>query len=348
MATTENENGELDWNVDMEVQFFHAMKGHKPVGVNRYFQMACIHEKFSNSINKEISSKQIWSHLDGMYDMAALHESEIIPFPNNELEFFLPDSDYGSLKSLKFADDMPAVKENEKISKSDKGTGKQKSDSKGASDTLGNKVKDVSGGKMSPGSSGSNKLLKLDNFVGSQKSGKEVNKSSEKSGKDSKANKDVSKESGISKSAKENSSKNKLETGKEVNIILKNAKDSTGKLKADSNFSASKNTKDTIGKTKSNDNSKEANVKNAKETVNKIFKSEGSKNKGDALNRGKDGIYTDDLSIISTLKPAKVQVLVKDEVIENSPKRKRSGRPLKEDSSKPSSPATPGPKRRRT
>uniref|UniRef100_A0A131XE24 Putative chromatin modification-related protein eaf7 n=1 Tax=Hyalomma excavatum TaxID=257692 RepID=A0A131XE24_9ACAR len=89
----------LDWNVDTEVQLFHAMKGHKPVGVNRYFQMACIHEKFSASLNKDISSQTIWDHLDTMYDMAALHESEILPFPNPENEFALPDNDFGDLLS---------------------------------------------------------------------------------------------------------------------------------------------------------------------------------------------------------------------------------------------------------
>lgn len=89
----------LDWNVDTEVQLFHAMKGHKPVGVNRYFQMACIHEKFSASLNKDISSQTIWDHLDTMYDMAALHESEILPFPNPENEFVLPDNDFGDLLS---------------------------------------------------------------------------------------------------------------------------------------------------------------------------------------------------------------------------------------------------------
>lgn len=87
----------LDWNVDSEVQLFHAMKGHKPVGVNRYFQMACIHEKFSASLNKDISSQTIWDHLDTMYDMAALHESEILPFPNPDNEFVLPDNDFGDL-----------------------------------------------------------------------------------------------------------------------------------------------------------------------------------------------------------------------------------------------------------
>lgn len=100
METLPERNPEnLDWNADTEVQLFHAMKGHKPVGVNRYFQMACIHQKFSASINKEISSQTIWEHLDTMYDMAALHESEILPFPNPENEFVLPDKDFADLLS---------------------------------------------------------------------------------------------------------------------------------------------------------------------------------------------------------------------------------------------------------
>lgn len=336
----------------MEVQFFHAMKGHKPVGVNRYFQMACIHEKFSNSINKEISSKQIWSHLDGMYDMAALHESEIIPFPNNELEFFLPDSDYGNLKSLKIVPDVASVKDSDKVSKSEKGSGKSKGDAKGTNETLGTKIKDGSGGKISPGSSGSCKSSKTDSFVGTQKSGKDTYKSIEKSGKDNKLSKaDASKESGISKNIKDHTNKtNKIEGGKEVNIVLKNSKDKdiVGKVKTDNNTNNLKNSKDTVGKAKSVENIKEMSIKNTKETINKSNKSDGNKTKGESLFRGKDVISSDDSNTILTLKPAKVQVLMKDDMIENSPKRKRSGRPIKEDSSKPSSPATPVTKRRRT
>ncbi|KAL1415174.1 hypothetical protein MTO96_029690 [Rhipicephalus appendiculatus] len=64
----------LDWNVDTEVTLFRAMKGHKPIGVNRYFQMACIVEKFSEAMKKEISSQEIWDHFDDMYDMEALEK----------------------------------------------------------------------------------------------------------------------------------------------------------------------------------------------------------------------------------------------------------------------------------
>uniref|UniRef100_A0A2R5LK18 Putative chromatin modification-related protein eaf7 n=1 Tax=Ornithodoros turicata TaxID=34597 RepID=A0A2R5LK18_9ACAR len=101
METATEKNGKseenVDWNVDTEVQLFHAMKGHKPIGVNRYFQMACIHQKFSTSLNKDIHSRIIWDHLDTMYDMAALHESEILPFPNNERDFNLPETEFRDL-----------------------------------------------------------------------------------------------------------------------------------------------------------------------------------------------------------------------------------------------------------
>ncbi|XP_061487034.1 MRG/MORF4L-binding protein [Rhineura floridana] len=79
------------WSPEVEVCLFHAMLGHKPVGVNRHFHMICIRDKFSQNIGRQISSKVIWDHLSTMYDMQALHESEILPFPNSEKNFSLPD-----------------------------------------------------------------------------------------------------------------------------------------------------------------------------------------------------------------------------------------------------------------
>ncbi|XP_063065245.1 MRG/MORF4L-binding protein isoform X2 [Engraulis encrasicolus] len=79
------------WNQEVEVCLFHAMLGHKPVGVNRHFHMICIRDKFSQNLGRQVSSKVIWEHLSTMYDMQALHESEILPFPNSEKAFALPD-----------------------------------------------------------------------------------------------------------------------------------------------------------------------------------------------------------------------------------------------------------------
>ncbi|ELR57601.1 MRG-binding protein, partial [Bos mutus] len=60
-------------------------------GVNRHFHMICIRDKFSQNIGRQVPSKVIWDHLSTMYDMQALHESEILPFPNPERNFILPE-----------------------------------------------------------------------------------------------------------------------------------------------------------------------------------------------------------------------------------------------------------------
>uniref|UniRef100_A0A3Q3R158 MRG-binding protein n=1 Tax=Monopterus albus TaxID=43700 RepID=A0A3Q3R158_MONAL len=79
------------WSHEVEVCLFHAMIGHKPVGVNRHFHMICIRDKFSQNIGRQVSASVIWDHLGTMYDMQALHESEILPFPNTEKSFSLPE-----------------------------------------------------------------------------------------------------------------------------------------------------------------------------------------------------------------------------------------------------------------
>ncbi|XP_078410927.1 MRG/MORF4L-binding protein isoform X2 [Cetorhinus maximus] len=87
----EREEETVSWTPEVEVCLFHAMLGHKPVGVNRHFHMICIRDKFSQNIGRQVSSKIVWEHLNVMYDMQALHESEILPFPNGERNFVLPE-----------------------------------------------------------------------------------------------------------------------------------------------------------------------------------------------------------------------------------------------------------------
>ncbi|XP_040293750.1 MRG/MORF4L-binding protein [Bufo bufo] len=93
----------VQWSPEVEVCLFHAMLGHKPVGVNRHFHMICIRDKFSQNIGRQISSKVIWEHLRTMYDMQALHESEILPFPNSEKNFILPEEIIQEVKEGKVA-----------------------------------------------------------------------------------------------------------------------------------------------------------------------------------------------------------------------------------------------------
>lgn len=107
-------NDPLTWDVDMEIQLFYAMANHKPVGINKHFHMACIWEKLSNSITKEISTQDIWKHLESLYDLNLLEDTEPIPFPNHETPFSLPETEFGSLMKQKckeaiLADDSEGI-----------------------------------------------------------------------------------------------------------------------------------------------------------------------------------------------------------------------------------------------
>lgn len=99
------------WSHEVEVCLFHAMIGHKPVGVNRHFHMICIRDKFSQNIGRQVSSSVIWDHLGTMYDMQALHESEILPFPNSEKSFSLPDDIIQEVKEGKICSEEESKEE---------------------------------------------------------------------------------------------------------------------------------------------------------------------------------------------------------------------------------------------
>lgn len=70
--------------------------------------MAFICDKLSDNLNKEISSRNVWKHLETMYNLEALDESESLPFPNTEKDFALPDPEFSALKLKK--DEKPEEK----------------------------------------------------------------------------------------------------------------------------------------------------------------------------------------------------------------------------------------------
>lgn len=63
--------------------------------------MAFICDKFTENLHKDIDPEKIWAHLETMYNLEVLDESESIPFPNSEREFNLPESDFGNLINKK-------------------------------------------------------------------------------------------------------------------------------------------------------------------------------------------------------------------------------------------------------
>ncbi|XP_074600598.1 MRG/MORF4L binding protein [Brevipalpus obovatus] len=81
------------WPPEKEIQLLYALKGRRPVGVNRFFQMIFIQEEFSRLTGKDVPSHEIWKYLETLYDIEALNENEEEPYIYEEKEFSLP-SDY--------------------------------------------------------------------------------------------------------------------------------------------------------------------------------------------------------------------------------------------------------------
>lgn len=89
--TKSNDEKASPWPHDKEVQLFYALKGRRPVGINRFFQMMFIQEEFSNLTGQDVPSEEIWKYLDTLYDLDALNENEEEPFATEEKDFTLPD-----------------------------------------------------------------------------------------------------------------------------------------------------------------------------------------------------------------------------------------------------------------
>uniref|UniRef100_A0A672Q5E2 MRG/MORF4L binding protein n=1 Tax=Sinocyclocheilus grahami TaxID=75366 RepID=A0A672Q5E2_SINGR len=101
------------WSQEVEVCLFHAMLGHKPVGVNRHFHMICIRDKFSQNIGRQVSSKVIWDHLSTMYDMQALVRP-LHSFPKVWVPVWLARILRGSNSSMKMSERSGSGREKER------------------------------------------------------------------------------------------------------------------------------------------------------------------------------------------------------------------------------------------
>ncbi|GAB0087745.1 MRG/MORF4L-binding protein [Sergentomyia squamirostris] len=113
------ESEEIEWSPEDEIQLFFALDGLKPVGINKYFFMACIADRLTKALNREVSTEAIWTHLKTMYNLDALDELEPLPFPNDQKDFSLPDSEFSMLITKKKQDLEEAAKKLETAAKGD-------------------------------------------------------------------------------------------------------------------------------------------------------------------------------------------------------------------------------------
>lgn len=89
------------WSAEEEIQLFKALTGLKPVGINKHFYMAFICERLSTALKREILPDVVWAQLDSMYNLEILNRIEPLPFPLDQIDFDLPDDEFGELMALK-------------------------------------------------------------------------------------------------------------------------------------------------------------------------------------------------------------------------------------------------------
>lgn len=75
--------------------------------------MVCIVERLSKTLNRKISSEQIWKHLKTMYNLKALDDLEPLPFPNEESNFMLPPDLQTKLKRSESEDGEGSSKDSD-------------------------------------------------------------------------------------------------------------------------------------------------------------------------------------------------------------------------------------------
>lgn len=102
MAVKEkSECEDMEWSAEEEIQLFKALGGLKPIGINKHFYMACICERLSNALKREIYPDVVWAHLKTMYNLEILDQMEPLPFPQNQCDFSLPDAEFSLLMTKK-------------------------------------------------------------------------------------------------------------------------------------------------------------------------------------------------------------------------------------------------------
>lgn len=70
----------------------HSMKGHRPYGIDKHFQMMFILEKFRTRSGLNVSAEVLWDYIEELYDIKYLTDRELDEFKRKPVDYsFRPD-----------------------------------------------------------------------------------------------------------------------------------------------------------------------------------------------------------------------------------------------------------------
>lgn len=83
-----------EWTVLEEIRLFQALRHNKPVGVNKHFAIIKVVDQLNTSMGKHYTIAEVWDYLSNIYNIDALDDFETVPFPNEVVDFSLPESEF--------------------------------------------------------------------------------------------------------------------------------------------------------------------------------------------------------------------------------------------------------------
>jgi hypothetical protein len=91
----------LDWTQAEVVALTEALIAEGgillPIGVSKHFNMIGILRRFEIAIKRKVDVGVLWERLNDCFDMPKLDTIVNCPWPNEQVEFSLPDSDFNQL-----------------------------------------------------------------------------------------------------------------------------------------------------------------------------------------------------------------------------------------------------------
>lgn len=81
----------VKWTSENVNHLLHAMKGHRPFGLEKHFHMMFILEKFRTRSKLNVSAEALWDYIEQLYDINLLSEREQEEFKKKPVDYYPPE-----------------------------------------------------------------------------------------------------------------------------------------------------------------------------------------------------------------------------------------------------------------
>lgn len=80
----------VKWTTEHINHLLHAMKGYRPIGVEKHFHMMFILEKFRSRSGLNVTADALWDYIEELYDINLLSERDNEEIRKKPVEYSLP------------------------------------------------------------------------------------------------------------------------------------------------------------------------------------------------------------------------------------------------------------------